>query len=389
MPTLPYWRLSAVYFSYHAAIGVFTPYFARWMEGLGHGAFAISALFALWYGTRIFGPPLFAHFARGSARPKAWLLGGLWASAVGFLGFFGAEHLWLLMVSMAVFSLFYNAILPQLEAFTLAGLGPLKHNYGRVRLWGSLGFILLAVGYGWLLEHGQAPDLPWVMGAGIVATALITHALPAQRRIESDGPVVHASLLELLKRPGVAPFIAIVMLTQISFGSYYLFFTLQLERHAHTTDVVGQLWGLGVVAEIVLFMYAGSLLRRVSASRTLQIALGITVLRWLAIAVMPQSLALMIVVQAAHAIGFGAFHVACMQRIVELFPESDRIGAQSLMYSLGSGLGGVLGAVIAGSLWNAGGGQWAFAAAALFAAFGLLPAMRRFAGPQAAATTQA
>jgi len=146
MPTLPYWRLSAVYFAYHAAIGVFTPYFARWMEGLGHGALAISSLFALWYGTRIFGPPLFAHYARGSTRPKAWLLGGLWASAVFFLGFFGAEHLWLLGLSMAAFSLCYNAILPQLEAFTLAGLGPRKHDYGRVRLWGSLGFILLAVG---------------------------------------------------------------------------------------------------------------------------------------------------------------------------------------------------------------------------------------------------
>lgn len=380
MPNLPYWRLSAVYFAYHAAIGVFTPYFARWMEGLGHGALAISSLFALWYGTRIFGPPLLAHYARGSTHPKAWLLGGLWASAVFYLGFFGAQHLWLLALSMVAFSLCYNAILPQLEAFTLAGLGPRKHDYGRVRLWGSLGFILLAVGYGWLLQHGDAPDLPWVMGAGIVATALITHALPAQKRLDTDPPPSQAGLWELLRRPGVRPFIAIVMLTQISFGSYYLFFTLQLERHGHSTDVVGQLWGLGVVAEIVLFMYAGSLLRRVSAQRTLQIALAVTALRWLSIALLPQSLTLMLLVQVAHAIGFGAFHVACMQRVVELFPESDRLGAQSLMYSLGSGLGGVLGALIAGALWKAGGGALAFAAAASVATLALIPAMRRFGG---------
>jgi PPP family 3-phenylpropionic acid transporter len=381
MPRLPYWRLSAVYFSYHAAIGVFTPYFARWMEGLGHGAFAISALFALWYGTRIVGPPLFAHLARGSKRPKRWLLGGLWASVIGFLGFFSAEHLWVLALSMAVFSLFYNAILPQLEAFTLAGLGPRKHDYGRVRLWGSLGFIVLAVGYGWLLQHGDAPDLPWMMGAGLLATALVTHALPAQgRRLPDEPAPIPAGLFELLKRPGVAPFIGVVMLTQISFGSYYLFFTLQLERHGHNTDVVGQLWGLGVIAEIILFMYAGSLLRRVSAQRILQITLVVTAARWLSIALLPQSLALMIVVQLAHAIGFAAFHVACMQRIVELFPDDDRVGGQSLMYSLGSGVGGVLGAMIAGSLWSAGGGAWAFAAAAAIASLALLPAMRRFGG---------
>lgn len=380
MPALPYWRLSAVYFSYHAAIGVFTPYFARWMEGLGHGAFAISALFALWYGTRIFGPPLFAHFARGSSRPKAWLLGGLWASCVCFVGFFAGQHLWLLALSMAAFSLCYNAILPQLEAFTLAGLGPRKHDYGRVRLWGSLGFIAMAVGYGWLLQHGHAPGLPWAMAAGLVATALITHALPAQRRLSTEPVPVQAGLLELLKRPGVAPFIAVVMLVQISFGTFYLFFTLQLERHGHATDVVGQLWGLGVVAEIVLFLYAGSVLRRVSAMRTLQIAIAVTVLRWVAVALFPQSLPVMVLVQLAHAIGFGAFHVACMQRILELFPKDDRLGAQSLMYSLGSGLGGVLGALIAGFTWRTGGGALAFAVAAGMASLALLPAMRRFGG---------
>lgn len=380
MPTLPYWRLSAVYFAYHAAIGIFTPYFARWMEGLGHGALAISSLFALWYGTRIFGPPLFAHFARGSARPKTWLLGGLWASTLFYLGFFGADQLWLLALSMAAFSLCYNAILPQLEAFTLAGLGPRKHDYGRVRLWGSLGFIAMAVGYGWLLQHDKAPDLPWVMGAGILATALITHALPPQKRLDTDPPPSQAGLWELLRRPGVAAFIAVVMLTQISFGTYYLFFTLQLERHGHATDVVGQLWGLGVVAEILLFMYAGSLLRRVSAARTLQIAIAVTVLRWLCIALLPQSLLLMVLVQLAHAIGFGAFHVACMQRLVELFPEQDRLGAQSLMYSLGSGMGGVLGALIAGALWKQGGGALAFATAAAVASLALLPALRRYGG---------
>jgi MFS transporter, PPP family, 3-phenylpropionic acid transporter len=380
MPTLPYWRLSAVYFSYHAAIGVFTPYFARWMEGLGHDAFAISALFALWYGTRIFGPPLFAHFARGSSRPKAWLLGGLWASFFCFAGFFAGQHLWLLALSMAAFSLFYNAILPQLEAFTLAGLGPRKHDYGRVRLWGSLGFIVMAVGYGWLLQHGHAPGLPWAMAAGLLATALITHALPAQRKLSNEPVPVQAGLLELLKRPGVAPFIAVVMLVQISFGTFYLFFTLQLERHGHATDVVGQLWGLGVVAEIVLFLYAGSVLRRISAMRTLQIAIGVTVLRWATVALFPQSLPLMVAVQLAHAIGFGAFHVACMQRILELFPKHDRLGAQSLMYSLGSGLGGVLGALLAGFTWRTGGGALAFAVAAGMAGLALLPAMRRFGG---------
>ncbi|MCG6117449.1 MAG: MFS transporter [Aquimonas sp.] len=378
MPALPYWRLSGVYFFYYAVVGVFTPYFARWMEGLGHGALAISVLFALWYATRIVGPPLWATLSRGSAQPKRWLLLGLWLAVLGFLGFFGAGHLGLLLVSMAVFSLFFNAVLPQLEAFTLAGLGERKHSYGRVRLWGSVGFIVLAVGYGWLLQHYSGPDLPWAMGACILATALIAISLPAQRRIESPLPLDPADgaspLSVLIRRPGVPAFIAVVFLMQVSFGPYYLFFTLQLERHGHATDVIGQLWGLGVVAEIVLFMYAASVLKRVSAARLLQLALAVTVLRWVAIAVAPDSLPLMIVVQLGHAIGFGAFHVACMQRIVELFDEADRAGGQSLMFSLGSGVGGVVAAVLAGLLWSSGGGLYAFVVGAGFAALGLVPA---------------
>lgn len=381
MQPLPYWRLSATYFCYYAAVGVFTPYFARWITTLGHSAQAASALMSLWYATRVVGPPLFAHLARHSQTPRTWLIAGLALSCAGFFGFFLPQSLFWLALSMGLFSLFYNAVMPQLEALTLNALGDRKHDYGRIRLWGSLGFIVLAVIYGELLQRRLAPDLAITMLAGMLVTTLVATRLPVELQARSavidhahaERPDARQSLTALLRRRPIQRFLATTLLMQLSFGAFYLFYTLHLEQAGHNTNVVGALWGVGVLAEIVLFIYAGRILARATALFWMRLAILTTAFRWVCVALLPDSLWLMVVMQLSHAVSFGLFHIASTQRLVELFSAADRVNGQSLNYSIGSGVGGVLGAALAGWAWGIGSGRVAFLLAALCAGLALLP----------------
>jgi len=139
-----------------------------------------------------------------------------------------------------------------------------------------------------------------------------------------------------------------------------VFYTLHLQAHGHSGLAVGVLWGLGVLIEIALFWQAPRIIARVGAMRLIAWCLGLTVVRWTVTAFAADSFAAMAAMQLLHALSFAMFHACCMQRIAVLFPGALGRHGQSLMYAFSSGVGGVLGALLAAGLWEAGAGEAAF-----------------------------
>lgn len=373
---LPYWRLSSFYFWYYAALGGFTPYFARWLHDLGQEALAISVLMGLWYAARIIAPPTWGDRAARSPRPLHWLRAGALLALVGFAGFLVAREFAALFIVMLVFGFFCNAILPQFEALTLDTLHGRREDYGRIRVWGSIGFIVVTLGYGALIERHGSAWLPLLMLPLFVAIAASTFANRApQVEAHHDEPAP-GSLLAALRRRGVPNFLLVALLMQLGFGPYYVFFTLHLGEHGHGTDTIGALWALGVLAEILLFVAAPTLLRRHSPRHLMLACLALTAVRWLLIALFPGSLPLLIILQPLHALSFGVFHACCMQLIGVYFPVRLSAQGQALLHAIGAGIGGVLGALLAGVSWELGGGLACFGFGALAVAIGFFVALR-------------
>jgi MFS transporter, PPP family, 3-phenylpropionic acid transporter len=384
-PPLPYWRLSSFYFCYYAALGGFTPYFAQWLHDLGQPALAISGLMALWYTTRVFAPAVWSTLTTRSAAPIRWLRAGALLTLVGFAGFLFASRFPALFAVMLVFSFFCNAIMPQFEAITLDTLGPRRADYGRLRVWGSIGFILVTLGYGWLLQRHGSGWLPALMLPLFAATAgsAFLNRMPAG--IDHSHDEAHGSAWQALRRPGVPAFLAVAMLMQIGFGPFYVFFTLYLGQNGHGTATIGALWALGVLAEIALFISAPALLRKHGPITLLLVCLGVTTARWTLVAFAPHSIPLMAVAQLLHALSFGIFHASCMQLVSYYFPGRLSTHGQALLYSIGSGVGGVIGAALAGAAWEIGGGRASFLLAAIVAAAAFVIALRlRLPEPQPA-----
>ena len=362
------WRFAAFYFAYYAALGAYSPYVGRFVDALGHGGYVVGGMLVLWYGSRVLGPPLWTMALERSARPGRLFVAGCLATTLSFATFTLTESAFALLAVMAVFGLFYNAVMPQFEAMTLTALGASSQHYGRIRVWGSVGFLLVAGSYGALLDRFGSTAFPWL---ALPLFAALFWAGWLHRRDPAPEPVSEvAEAGHLWKRPGVRRFLLVALLMQLGFGPFYVFFTLHLQAAGHDGTTVGLLWATGVLVEIALFWQAPRLIERFGAPRLLSACMAVTVVRWTATALWPEVLPLMLLAQASHALGFALFHACCMRLMVEYFPGRRAAAGQSLLYGFGSGLGGVLGSLLAAVAWVHSGGAAAFllgAAATLLA----------------------
>ena len=377
MPIEQRWRFAAFYACYYAALGAYTPYIGRWVDSEGFGGYVVGAMLALWYGTRVISPPLWALAVTRSARPGGWLVAGCALTLLAFAGFAFTHTALALLLVMSAFGLFFNAVMPQFEAMTLTALGSRANEYGRIRVWGSLGFLLVAGSYGALLDRWGNGMFVWLtlplLAATLWAAALHRHD-PGPERVPTPADAGH-----LWRRPGVRRFLIVALLMQVSFGPFYVFYTLHLQAHGHSGLAVGALWAIGVLVEIALFWVAPQWIARFGAERLLPLCLGVTAARWIVTALFADSFAWMALAQATHALGFAMFHACNMRLMSVYFPGQRAATGQSLLYGFSSGIGGVLGAGLAALAWEQASGTAAFGAAAIVA----LIAMAVYAGRRA------
>jgi PPP family 3-phenylpropionic acid transporter len=371
---IPAARLAGFYFAYYAVTGAFTPYWSLYLQSKGLQAGAISVLMSLWYATRIFAPSAWTTLAAHSRQPIRWLWIGCALTLLGFAGFFLPLNFIGLFVAMCAFCFFCNAVMPQFESITQSHLEGRNHLYGRIRVWGSVGFMLVVASFGWLIGHVGVGRLPWLMLPLLLALFALSfvnnyaHLPEETQRNRDDG------LRARLRQPSVIAFLVAAFMAQVSFGPFYTFYTIYLENHGYSSPVQGLLWSAGVLAEICVFFLSARIFRRWDAGKVLALSMLGAALRWWVVAAWPDNTVLMTLAQVSHALSFGAFFAAVMQLLARFFPGRMNGHGQGLFYGLSSGMGGVTGALLAGQLWRIGGthaeGKLAFAICGFIALLG-------------------
>lgn len=367
---VPVARLSSFYLFYYAALGAFTPYWSLYLESQGMGITAISVMMSLWYATRVIAPSIWTSAAAASSRPIRWLRAGCLLTLATFCAFLlPLQGPWPYVVMIA-FCFFYNAVMPQFESITLTHLGADSARYGRIRVWGSFGFIAVVSVFGWLIGTYGAGNLPWLMLPLFVLLLASAMGNRYARHMDGAARTPATGFWAIVRRPPVLAFFVAAFLEQLSFGPYYTFFSVYMSSHGYATGMLGLMWTVGVVFEVAVFFCIARFFRRFDASWLLIISMASASLRWIATALWPENLPVMLIAQASHCLGFAAFFASAMQLLAGYFPGRLNGHGQGLFYGFSSGLGGVLGALIAGQLWPFGNGQAAFLAGAAFAFIG-------------------
>jgi PPP family 3-phenylpropionic acid transporter len=365
-----YWRLSGFYLFYFASLGALIPYWGLYLRSLGYSVTEIGQLVAILMATKIVAPNIWGWIADHTARRMAIIrLGSLFA-AIAFAGVFFANSFWWLALVMALFSFFWNAALPQFEATTMNHLGSKLHRYSGIRLWGSIGFIIAVTGLGALLGHTGTDVLPAVLMGLFVLIWLSSLSVPESAA--GHLPLDQEPLHKVLGRAPVLSLLAVCFLVQASHGPYYAFFSIYMEDYGYTTAVIGQLWALGVFAEIGIFLLIPLLLPRFGTRKLLIAAVALTTLRWVLTALYADRLPVIIFSQTLHAASFGLYHAVMISLIHSLFVGVHQGRGQALYSSISFGAGGAAGILISGYLWTEMGPQAMYLMAALTSLLALL-----------------
>lgn len=368
--SVPYWRLSAFYFFYFGILGSFVPYWSLYLKQIGFNANEIGELTALLIGTKIIAPNLWGWLADKTGKRLKLIRYVSFLSAILFAGFlYRADYLWFAVVTVA-FSFFWNASLPQFEAATLFHLKADSHRYSRIRLWGSIGFIAAVLGIGRFLDDFSIAYLPYIITGLLSFNWLVAMITPDAQGVRESSEA--GSMWTILGKGEVIAFFLVYMLLQIAHGPYYVFYSVYLKQYGYTGSQTGQLWALGVCAEIVMFMLANRLLKLCSLRALLLGSLAFSVLRWLLIAYYADSPALLVSAQILHAATFGVAHLVAIQLLNQYFGAKHQGKGQALYASISFGLGGMLGSLYSGYFWDSLGASPVFMIAALASGVALL-----------------
>ena len=377
MHVLPYWRLSGYYFFYFAFIGAFSPYFGLYLQSLNFSAWDIGLLMSQMQLMRLFGPNLWGWLADHFGHRLAIVRLAGFVGLAGFTAFFWLDRLPGMLLAMAILAFFWSAALPLVETLTLDHLREERGRYSRIRLWGSVGFIVAVLGAGAILE-GRPPAgiLPvcWAILLGILVFALIlpeANAGVPTRAVPPIGDILRLSKVRAL-------FLACFAMSA-AHGAFYVFYSIHLADNGYGTTAVGLLWSLGVVAEIGVFIGMARLSRSFSLRAILLASFAAAVLRFAIMGWCVESVAMMVFGQLLHGLTFGAFHASAIAAVGQLFPGRAQGRGQALYSSISFGAGGLLGALISGWTWDDWGAGWTFTLGSGFALAGFVLVWRWFA----------
>lgn len=385
--SVPYWRLSGFYGLYFALIGCIVPFWGIYLQHRSFSAADIGLLLALFSAVRIVAPNIWASLSYSVEHIitpiQLMRLGGV-LMTLSFVAFYWATEFWHYAVIMLIYGFFWSAILPQYETLTLDHIKDNVSIYSNMLLWGSTGFIIVVTVLGWAFDYISIEYLPAIMlgiMAFIVLNSLLLMPAPEQEQspeLVSDQDAKNETVIAQRNTPeqhdknrrlkiGLYSFLIINVLLQITHGPYYVFFTMHLQQFDYSNSMIGLLWSLGVIAEIILFWKISFFMRRWSWRELVILSLLLTAVRWAITAYFASNLALLIFAQCLHAFSFALLHVVSISYIGLFFPGKQRLKGQALYSGLGFGLGGALGAYLAGVTWIIQGSQFVFISAAAIA----------------------
>lgn len=328
-------RLALFYGGIFLALGIMGPFWPLWLKDRGLDAEEIGIIFAVGTLARLAATPHFARAADRTGERKRILISLSLIGVLTFLAYRWIEGFWPIVLVTVLFYASRGPVLPLMESLTMLTRDRVPFDYGRVRLWGSITFIVGAWGMGLVLTGAPADWIHWSILASLVLTLFCALTLPDTRTPAITGD--RRPFRELMRQPGLLAAMTAATCIQASHAVYYNFGSIHWLAAGHGADVIGALWAEGVIAEIVLFTFAAATVRRVGAVRMIGIGAAAAILRWSGTAA-TSDLEWLILLQALHGLSFGATHLGIIHLISERVETSLSASAQSL-FAMTLGLG--------------------------------------------------
>jgi PPP family 3-phenylpropionic acid transporter len=370
--------LASFYFLVFLPIGMQAPYLFLFFKRQGFTDTQLGTLAAVTPILNMFAPPLLGAMADmlGDRRRTLALLLAL--SAIVFPGLMYAKSFAATLALMAAFSAVSAAPMAIADAITLENVERTGADYGRLRLWGSLGFAAPLIALGAILEKGtDAPAsslYPIFIGYTIsrLVSAGWVAALPRSRG-ERRGLFDLGAIRAFANRRFLA-LAAPAVVASGAMSAYYLYFTIYLDQVGIADNLKGYFWVVAVAAETGMMLVVGRLIRRIGLKWTFVLSLFGCCLRLLSFS-FPLTPPAIAAAQLLHALTFTAFTVSAITFVSRVIPPQLRASGQTLWMAMTMGVGSAAGSKLSGIAAGALGLMGMFRVFSVAAALAMVAAM--------------
>ena len=371
-----YGRFSGFYFFYYASLGIFLPFWPLYLRFLGFGALEIGQLMAVAMAAGIVAPNIWGWLADRTGRRVLLVRLAALVSMLAALGMLWATSFIEMTLLILASSFFWFASLPLVEGITLTHLEhqtARRYTYMRIRVWGSTGFISSCVVLSIMLFSAETSAMWFIpLGWFCCHSGLWLISLTLTSRTQKREHSAHITLANLLRHPAVLGLLTAFVLMQVSHGPFNTFFSIYVEDHGYPIYSLAVLWSIGMIGEILVFLYLVHHLKRYPVHFLFAATFFLAAVRWVLLGNFPDFWVALMAAQLLHAVTYGVYHTVSMRLIHQLFPGRFQSRGQALYLSLNYGLGAALGSLISGALWENFGSAATFHVAAAVALAGLL-----------------
>jgi len=332
--------LALFYLFYFALVGVYIIFMPKVLLSFGYDNADVGVIYAAAPFMRFLIPFVFRRYVTLDHRVFLISLVSTFVASLVFVG--TVESFWLYLVANLLFGTSMGIVLPYVETISLKKLS--KGRYGKVRLYGSVGFMVIALWLGKILSY---PYEALYYLSSMALLTLISGAVVAY--YDSDTKMATTEENSSFRLSNYPWFWVSLFLMQVGFGGYYSFFTIYETSHGVSLEIVSWMWSFGVVCEIVMLYFQGPLLQR-NLLTILKLSIVVTAFRWLLLYLYPDSMSMIFASQSLHAISFALYHTASISYVFTIYSQKKL--AQQFLLGIAFGLGGSVGAILAGQIYG-------------------------------------
>jgi MFS transporter, PPP family, 3-phenylpropionic acid transporter len=332
--------MSWVYFFYFGAIGALSPYLSLYYKQVGLSATEISWLMSatpilVFISQPIFGPLTDRSSHRGKMLARLVLV----AAGAGALLALGTSF-WTLLPLVILWSFFSSVLVPIADSIALGETARTGTDFARIRLWGSIGFLLITSAAGYLYK---VIDLRWIFGmyaAFCLVTWYFARKLPAEGL--SAKRSVWPALKDLLRNRLLLAFLVCSSVVWMSQAAHSTFYSVRLQEIGASNETIGLAWSFAALLEVPVWLVLGRITKRTGALPVLAFGSVMYGVRWWLVS-MTTVPSIAVGLQVMQAFSFALYTPTAVVLVGELTPPELRTSGQALLSLVQGGIATVLG----------------------------------------------
>lgn len=332
--------LALFYLFYFALVGVYIIFMPKILLSFGYDNVSVGIIYAAAPFMRFLIPFAFRRYI--TLDHKVFLISLAFTFIASLIIIYTVENFYLYLIANLLFGASMGIVLPYVETISLQKLS--KNRYGKVRLYGSIGFMIIALWLGKILSYPY--EALYYLSSMAFLTLLSGAVVAHYDRDTRLATTEENSNFKLSEYPW---FWVSVFLMQVGFGGYYSFFTIYETSHGVSLEIVSWMWSFGVICEIAMLYFQGPLLQK-NLLMILKLSILVTALRWLLLYLYPNSTTMVFASQSLHAVSFALYHTASISYVFTIYTQKKL--AQQFFLGIAFGLGGSVGAMLAGQIYG-------------------------------------